>query len=58
MAIVADRAVLEDGFVLALIAREVSGDARVLFDIRAAVVLGVVVGLAAGLFNLLVGRTK
>lgn len=54
--VIADHAELENTFVAFLAAQELSGDARVLFDVKAAAVFGLVTGLAIGLLRLLVGR--
>lgn len=53
---VADHAEFTEGGVGLLIARQVSGEARILIDIKAAVVFGLIVGLAIGLLRLLAGR--
>lgn len=52
----ANTARLEQTSVVFLAAKEVSGEARILFDWRAAAVFGLVVGLTLGLFKLLTGR--
>jgi hypothetical protein len=55
-AVFAEQAELHDSAVGLLFARQVSGEARILFDMRAAAVFGVVAGLTAGLVNLLARR--
>jgi hypothetical protein len=57
-AVMAQRAVVNGGSVAFLAAGEVSGDAKILIDMRAAAVFGVVVGLMVGLFKLLAGRQR
>jgi len=47
---------LEQTSVIFLAAKEVSGEARILFDWRSAAVFGLVAGLTLGLFKLLTGR--
>jgi hypothetical protein len=54
----AEEAELQDTFVGLLAAKEVRGDTRILFDLRAAVVFGVVAGVVAGLRSLLLGRRR
>jgi hypothetical protein len=54
--VIADHAELENTFVAFLAAQELSGDARVLFDVKAAAVFGLVTGLVIGLLRLLAGR--
>jgi hypothetical protein len=56
--VIADHAQFKDSFVGFVAAQEVSGEAKILFDVRAAVVFGVVAGLVVGLFNLFVGRKR
>ena len=54
--LLAQRANLKEGTVILLGAREVSGDVRVLIDLKAAVVLGIVFGLTVGLVRKLFWR--
>ena len=49
---------LKDGFVGLLAANEVVGEGRILFDVRTAVVFGVVAGIVSGLFGFLLGRRR
>ena len=57
-AVFSERAELNSANVVLLAARQVSGEARILFDVRAALVFGAVVGLIVGLFNLFAGRDE
>jgi len=57
-AAVAQRAEVNGGSVAFLAAGEVSGDAKILIDMRAAAVFGLVVGVVVGLFKLLAGRQR
>ena len=52
----ANTARLEQSSVVFLAAKEVSGEAHILFDWRAAAVFGLVTGLTLGLFKLFTGR--
>ena len=52
----AERAEVHDGAVLLMLAEEVSGETKVLFDLRAAVVFGLIVGVVSGLFKLFARR--
>lgn len=52
----AERAEVHEGAVLFMLAEEVGGETRVLFDLRAAVLFGLIVGLVSGLFKLFAGR--
>ena len=52
----AERAEVHEGAVLFMLAEEVSGETKVLFDLRAAVLFGLIVGVVSGLFKLLAGR--
>ena len=52
----AERAEVHEGAILLMLAEEVGGEAKVLFDLRAAVVFGLIVGLVSSLFKLLAGR--
>jgi hypothetical protein len=54
--VVAQEAELQDSTVALLMARQVRGEARILFDVRAAAVFGVVAGFTAGLVNVLARR--
>jgi hypothetical protein len=54
--VAAEEAQVTGASVVLLAAREVSGDVRVLMDIKAAAVVGLVVGLVAGFVRLLAGR--
>ena len=55
-AVFARRAELENTSVLLLAAREVSGEAKVLFDLKAAILFGLVTGLVVGLLKRFTGR--
>jgi hypothetical protein len=55
---VAQRVEVNGGSVAFLAAGEVSGDAKILIDVRAAAVFGLVVGVVVGLFKLLAGRRR
>ena len=57
-AVIAERAQVQDAFVGLMAAREVKGEARILFDVRAAVVFGLVVGVVTGLLNVFLGRRR
>jgi hypothetical protein len=57
-AVLAQRVEVSGGSVAFLAAGEVSGDAKILFDMRAAAVFGLAVGLVLGLFKVLMGRQK
>ncbi len=46
------------GPVAFLAAREVTGEARILFDLRAAVVAGLIFGLVVGIFKLIAGQRR
>ena len=52
----AERAEVHEGAILLLLAEEIGGETRVLFDLRAAVVFGVIIGVISGLFKLFAGR--
>jgi hypothetical protein len=52
----AERAEVHNGGVLLLLAEEVSGETKVLFDLRAAVLFGLIVGAVGGLFKMLARR--
>jgi hypothetical protein len=54
----AEKAELEDCSVVFLSADQVSGEVDVLFDVKAAVIFGVVVGAVLGLIRLLTGRKE
>ena len=55
-ATVADRAELGNSKIVLLAAREVSGEAQVMFDLKAAVVFGLIAGAVIGLLKVLSGR--
>jgi hypothetical protein len=55
-AVVAQQAELQDSTVVLLVARQVRGEARILFDVRAAAVFGAVAGVTAGLVSWLARR--
>jgi hypothetical protein len=55
---VADQVVVHDGAVLLAAAQEIGGEAQVLLDLKAALVLGVVAGAVCGLIRVLAGRKK
>ena len=55
---VADRMVVHDGSILLAAAQEIGGEARVLLDLKAALVLGAVAGAVFGLVKVLAGRKK
>ena len=57
-AIVAARAEVRDSSVVFLAARKVSGDVDVVFDMRSAVVFGLVTGMVLGLFRMFQGLGK
>jgi len=58
-AVIAGSADVQHASIVLLAARKVSGeDVEVLFDVKAAVVFGLVTGLVLGLIRLLVGRKK
>jgi hypothetical protein len=52
----AGQAELKDASILLLAAKSVSGEAKVMVDLKAAVVLGLVVGLVVGLLKHLLRR--
>jgi hypothetical protein len=52
----AERAEVHAGGVLFLLAEEISGETKVLFDLKAAVLFGLIVGVVSGLFKLFAGR--
>lgn len=54
--VIAEQAELHDTSVLLLAARQVSGEARILFDLKAGIAFGLAAGLAAGLVRVLLGR--
>jgi hypothetical protein len=54
--LLAKRANFKEGTVILLGAREVSGDIKVLINLKAAVLLGIVFGLTVGLVRKLFGR--
>ena len=56
--VVAERAEVHDGAVMFMAAREVGGETTVLFDLKAAVVFGVLVGVVSGLISALAGRKE
>jgi hypothetical protein len=51
-----ERAEVHNGAVLLMLAEEIGGETKVLFDLRAAVVFGLIVGVVSGLFKLFAGR--
>jgi hypothetical protein len=57
-ATVADRAELGNSKVVLLAAREVSGEKQVMFDLKAAIVFGLVTGAVIGLLKMLSGRRE
>ena len=52
----ANRVEMNGGGAMFLVAREVSGDVKVMFDIKAALVFGLLVGAVIGVFKLITGR--
>ncbi len=52
----ANQVEMNDGGAMFLVAREVSGDVKVMFDIKAAIVFGLLVGAVIGVFKLVAGR--
>jgi hypothetical protein len=54
--VIADQAELQDSSVFLLAAGQVSGEARILFDLKAGIAFGLAVGLASGLVRALLGR--
>jgi hypothetical protein len=54
--VVAEQAELQDSSVILLAARQVSGEARILLDLKAGIAFGLAAGLAAGLVRALLGR--
>ena len=56
--VLAQRAELENGTVLLLAAREVSGEVKVLFDLKAALLFGLVIGVVVGLLRQLTGHKE
>ena len=55
---VADRVFVHDGAILLAAAQEIGGEAQVILDLKAALVLGVVAGAVCGLIKVLAGRKK
>ena len=55
--LLAKQAEISDGGVLFLAAREVSGNATIIFDLKAAVVFGLIAGLTISLYKLIAGRS-
>jgi hypothetical protein len=55
-AVVADRVDAKDSVVVLAAAQELSGDARVLVDLKAGIAIGLVAGLTAGLLRALLCR--
>jgi uncharacterized protein YodC (DUF2158 family) len=56
MVIVANRAVLNDSGALFLLAKEVCGNGRIIFDVKAAVLFGVIVGVIMSLTRVIFCR--
>jgi hypothetical protein len=54
--VVAEQAELQDSSVFLLAAGQVSGEARILVDLKAGIAFGLAVGLASGLVRALLGR--
>jgi len=56
--VAAEHAEVHESSVVFLAAQEVSGDAKILFDVKAAVLFGVIVGLVVGLLKQFAGRKE
>lgn len=56
--ILAERAEMKSSIVLFAAAQEISGQAKVIVDVRTALLIGAVMGIVAGLIKALVGRRR
>ncbi len=56
--ILAERAEMKSSIVLFAAAQEISGQAKVIVDVRTALLIGAVMGIIAGLIKALVGRRR
>ena len=57
-AAIAERVQVGQGAVIFTTAQEISGEAQVLIDVKAALIMGAVMGIVSGLVRALVGRKK
>lgn len=53
-ALIADRAELQDSGAFLVVARQIGGQAKIIFDFRAAVLFGLIVGLSIALYKMFV----
>jgi hypothetical protein len=54
--LIANNVEMTDGGAMFLLAGEVSGDVRVMFDIKAAIIFGTLVGAIIGVFKFVLGQ--